>query len=100
VIINNRLEPGSHASIGPEEGSGISAIDIVFYVNGINGNTGNLGDSPKAAIIGTNNTVKANIYAPNGTIWLKNHVDAEGAFIGKDVLVGTKAKVTQNSIFD
>lgn|GEM_PF-710084 len=100
VIINNRLEPGSNAAIGPEEGSGINARDIVFYVNGINGNTRNLDASPKAAIIGTKSTVKANIYAPNGTIWLKNHVDAEGAFIGKDVLVGTTAKVTQNSIFD
>ena len=42
LIINQRLEPGWNAVIGPEPGSGIGAKDILIYVNGINGGTGNL----------------------------------------------------------
>ena len=100
MIINNRLEPGSNSQIGPADGSGITARDIVFYANGINGSTGDLDANPKAAEIGTKNTVKANIYAPNGTIWINSHSDVEGAVIGKDVLVGTEVQIIQNSIFD
>lgn len=99
LIINNRLEPGSNSYIGPEDGSGITAKDIVIYVNGINGSSGSLGSSPKAATVGTKNTVKANIFAPNGTIRLKQGVIAEGAFVGKDVLVGVKVKISYDSAF-
>jgi hypothetical protein len=100
VIIDNRLEPGSWSEIGPEAGSGISARDIVFYVNGINGVDGNLDSIPEAAAVGTHSTVKANIYAPNGTVRLKEHSVVEGAALGKDVQLGTQAKLTLDSIFD
>jgi beta-lactamase superfamily II metal-dependent hydrolase len=99
VIIANRLEPGSHSIIGPQEGSGISARDIVIYVNGINGNTGTLGDWPLAATIGTKSTLKANIYVPNGTARIKAYGVAEGAVIAKDVIMGIKVQFTLDSIF-
>ncbi len=88
LIINNRLGPGQNAIIGPEAGSGISASDIRIFVNGINGNTGNLGATPKAAQIGYENAVQANIYAPNGTLLIKQGSVVEGAFIAKDVKIG------------
>jgi hypothetical protein len=97
VFINNRLGPGQNAVIGPDEGSGISARDIRIYVNGINGSTGNLGATPKAAQIGYDNTLKANIYAPHGTLLIKQGTVAEGAFIGKDVQIGIGAEVTLHS---
>ncbi len=97
LIINNRLEPGKSAVIGPDVGSGISAKDIRIYVNGINGGTGNLGATPKAAQIGYTNTLRANIYAPNGTVLIKQGTVAEGAFIGKDVKIGMNVQVTLNS---
>jgi len=99
VIINSRLGPGLNAYIGPETGSGITAADIRIYVNGINGSTGNLGATPKAAQIGYNNTLQANIYAPNGTLLIKQGTVAEGAFIAKDVQVGLSVQVTLNSGF-
>ncbi len=99
LIINNRLGPGKSAVIGPEVGSGISANDIRIYVNGINGGTGNLGATPKAAQIGETNTLQANIYAPNGTVLIKQGTVAEGAFIGKDVKIGQNVQVTINSGF-
>lgn len=100
LILNNRLEPGKKGFIGPEDGSGISAKDIIIYVNGVNGNTGNLGATPKAATVGLNNVLKANIYAPNGTIKIRENSSAEGSFIGKDVLIGLFVQVTLNSAFE
>jgi hypothetical protein len=96
VIINNRLGPGLNAVIGPDTGSGISAADIRIYVNGINGSTGNLGATPKAAQIGYNNSLQANIYAPNGTLLIKQGTIAEGSFIAKDVQVGLSVQVILN----
>jgi hypothetical protein len=94
IIINNRLDTGEKDFIGPAEGSDIGATDIAIYVNGINGNTGNLGASPKAAKIGKNNILHANIYAPNGTLLVKQNSSATGALIGKDVIVGYNLEVT------
>ncbi|MCP5004063.1 MAG: hypothetical protein GY941_08995, partial [Planctomycetes bacterium] len=99
LIINNRMGPGKSAVIGPEDGSGISAKDIRIYVNGINGSSGNLGATPKAAQIGETNTLQANIYAPNGTLLIKQGTVAEGAFIGRDVKIGQNVQVTLNSSF-
>jgi len=99
LIINNRLRTGKKAVISLEDGSGISAKDIRIYVNGINGSTGNLDARPLAAKIGNNSILNANIYAPNGTLWLKWCTVAEGAFIGKDVRIGHDARVTLNSGF-
>ena len=99
LIINNRLEPGLNAVIGPDAGSGITAADITIYVNGINGSTGNLGATPKAATVGYNNTLNANIYAPNGTVLIKQGTVAIGAFIGKDIQIGLSAEVTEDSGF-
>lgn len=101
VIINNRLETDPHVEFGPEVDTNISAKDIVFYVNGTSENSGRNDVPRKAAVtIGTKNIIKANFYAPNGTIWLRNDVDAEGAFIGKDVLIGPKSTINHNSAFD
>ncbi len=99
VIIANRLESGIKPIIGPAEGSGIDAGDIVFYVNGINGIGGGLYDLPKAVTIGIRHSLKANIYAPNGTLWLKARGFSEGAFIGKDVMIDYYVQVTLNTIF-
>ena len=37
----------------------------------------------------SNCRVKANVFAPNGTIWLRSQVEATGAFIARDVEIGT-----------
>lgn len=100
IIINNRLEPGTNGYIGPDEGSGVSAKDIIIFVNGINGSTGKLGATPKAATIGISNTIEANVYVPNGTIRIRENTIAEGAFFGKDVILGLNTHLTLNSAFD
>jgi ribosomal protein S12 len=97
VRIAEKFETGQGSSIGPETGAAIQARGIVFYVAGINGANGNLGATPKAAKVGLSNTVFANFYVPNGTLWLRQGSVVEGAFIGKDVDVGIGVKVSLNS---
>jgi hypothetical protein len=99
VRVEDKFDTDLKAYIGPQEGSGISAADIIFYIAGINGNNGNLGATPKAAQIGINNTALANFYAPNGTLWIRDDTHATGAFWGKDVIVGIGVELTLESFF-
>jgi hypothetical protein len=100
ILIQNKLDTDQNSYIGPQSGSGIGAADIVFYVAGINGNNGNLGATPKAAQLGLKNTVLANFYVPNGTLWLRQGAVATGAFLGRDVIVGENVQVALESAFD
>ncbi|MCP4153047.1 MAG: hypothetical protein GY757_35270 [bacterium] len=69
----------------------------MIYVNGIDLANGT---HPETVNIGIRHQLKANIYAPNGTIFLKSRGVAEGGFIGKDVLIDFYVQVTRNSIFE
>ncbi|MGH7597018.1 MAG: FlgD immunoglobulin-like domain containing protein [bacterium] len=97
--IESRFNSDVDAGVLPDNGSGLAASDMIFYVNGINGNNGNLHSNPKAVDIGINNLIKANFYAPNGSIWLKLNTNATGAFFAKDVQVGINVQVTLDSYF-
>jgi hypothetical protein len=99
IRIKQRIYPGLKAMIGPTPQSGLSAKDVFIFVGGINGNTGELRALPKAAVIGIENVIKANMYVPNGTLWIREGSVVEGSFIAKDVIVGVKAKVKLNSAF-
>ena len=99
VQIEDKLDTRSQVFVGPSDGSGISASDIIFYVAGINGNSGNLGATPKAAEIGEKNTLFANLYVPNGTLWFRQNTNATGAFLAKDIIVGEDVQLTMNSFF-
>jgi hypothetical protein len=93
IRIAGKFDSGQGSSIGPEDTTLVSADQIMFYVGGINGNTGNLGATPKAAKIGIANRVRASFYVPNGTLWIRQNSEATGQFIGKDVDVGIGVKV-------
>lgn len=99
IRVSEKFATGQNSYIGPESGSLIGASDIVFYVKGINGSSGNLGATPKAAKIGLSNIVQANFYVPNGTLHLKQGTQAEGAFLAKDVDVGISVSVSLNTYF-
>jgi len=47
----------------------------------------------KAAKFGERNKVIANVYVPNGTLWLKEKTVATGSFIGKWVIVGEQVEL-------
>jgi len=99
VRVAERLDSEPNSFIGPDPATGLAASDVVFYVAGINGSTGNLGATPKAAQVGISNTVRANFYVPNGTLWLRQGTVATGAFLGRDVDVGINVRVTLASAF-
>ena len=99
IRIKERLYPSPMAYLGPSSDSTLSAKDVFVYVDGINGKNGTLRSNPKAAVIGVRNTIKANIFVPNGTLWIREGSDVTGSFIGKDVIIGVKAKVKLESAF-
>ena len=49
--------------------------------------------------IGTQSVVQANIYALNGTVWLKSKTQATGSFIGVHVRIGVNVTLTLDSKF-
>jgi len=99
VRIAGKFDTDQGTYTGPQDTTTLSANQIIFYVAGINGSNGNLGATPKAAQIGIANTVNANFYVPNGTLWIRQNSKATGAFIGKDVDVGIGVEIRKQSGF-
>jgi uncharacterized repeat protein (TIGR01451 family) len=92
VRIKNALSATTNAFIGPAASApGLLASQIVFFVEGGNPVGGSAAD--------VSGTVKANIYAPTGTVNLRPNTNATGAFIGKRVIVGDNAEVRLQSVF-
>jgi hypothetical protein len=94
IRIAGRLDIGTDAYIGPASGSTITAHDIFIYVLGVNGNNSNIGANPKAAKFGIRNLLLANVYAPNGTLWIRERSTATGAFFGRWVTIGENVTLT------
>ncbi|MFQ5526066.1 MAG: Ig-like domain-containing protein [Thermoanaerobaculia bacterium] len=105
VRVEEKFDTDKNSTVGPSAGclradvTPCSAADIIFYVAGINGSTGNLGATPKAASVGLANTVNANFYVPNGTLHLRQNTNATGAFLGRDTNVGKGVQVSLDSFF-
>ena len=102
IRILERLHPGSKSFIGISS-QGISnqwgAKDVVIYVAGQNGKKGFLNSVPEAAVIGEGSNIHANIYAPNGTIRIKEGCEVTGSFVAADVAIGQKVSVSLDSYF-
>jgi len=99
VQIAGRLALGTDGILAPSSSATIGAADIVFYVAGINGTTGDLAATPQAAEIGVRCKVIANLYVPNGTLDLKQGASATGAFLARDLAAGPRASFTLASAF-
>ncbi|MFZ5570715.1 MAG: PQQ-binding-like beta-propeller repeat protein [Thermodesulfobacteriota bacterium] len=97
LIIEGGLSQGRKAYIGPAEGSAIGARDIVMVVHGYKGRKGNT--LATAVKIGGQNILKANIFAPDGKIWVQHDSEVEGALIGREILIGVQVQVTLDSGF-
>ncbi len=99
VRVEEKFATSENSFIGPDTGSSINAGDIIFYINGINGTNGNLGASVKAAKVGLNNELQANMYVPNGTLKLRQGTQATGSFLARDIIVGLGVGVSLESAF-
>ncbi len=94
----DKFNLGKTSFVGPDT-SAISAGDIIFHVAGVNGSTGALSAAPESVRIGQSSTIRANFYAPNGTIFMQSSVDATGGFFARDVRVGVGARVNYDNFF-
>lgn len=87
--------------------AGLSASQVVIYVAGHDhsclhdGDSDDDGDDAGRTVvhIGTSNVVQANIYAKNGTVWLRSKTIATGSFIGQHVRIGVDTTLTLASAF-
>ncbi len=101
IRIAENLDTNAKTYLGPKPGvSGLTAKDIRIIVLGQNGRNGNpsaslrAGPNAEPAVkFGERNKVIANVYAPNGTLWLKEKTDATGSFIAKWVVVGEEVEL-------
>lgn len=99
VRVAGRLAAGKGTVIGPEPAAAIGPSDVVFFVAGLDGESGVLLSPPLAAAVGPDCLVAANFYVANGTLRLGQGTDATGAFLARDVLVENRARLTLDSHF-
>ena len=115
LLIRGQLSLDQNSTFGPASGSGIDASDILVYVEGRNGRLGSADDdaegddedddaegrllrkTPRAAKIGVRVSFQGNLYAPKGTIHLRQNSACVGSFIGKDVIVGVRVQLAAQS---
>lgn len=97
--IEGRLEVDKDSTIGPEDGSGITAAEIRIYVAGTNLVAGEPTSDDPAVGVGQSVTVDANIYAPNGTIFFAKNAIVSGALIAKDVWLSRDSTLSVDSGF-
>jgi len=100
VCISNKLRTDNSTIVAPAEEAEITAKDIIFYVEGENGNNGRMNNSPKAVDIGQDNEWFANVYAPNGTIQIGQESNAEGSFISKWIILSQSSTVQYDGAFN
>ena len=91
VRVADSLYISEYCETGPNSDDA-EASDIVFYVEGTDGTN-------MAVNVGIHNAFNANVYAPNGTVWLRQGTVAEGAYIGNNVIVGYYVELELNSAF-
>lgn len=97
VRIEEDLETGKEAYLGPADGSAIDASDIIFYVAGIG--SGDDDDENKVKFE-KKGKIFASVYAPNSKLEIKNEAEVTGAFWALEVKVDKKADLTLDSFFD
>ena len=97
IWIAGRLDSGPNGSLSSDPASALTAKDIHLIVTGQNGDDGSLAATPVAVEFNNNYTITASVYAPNGTLEIKNNGNATGAFIGKWVTIGNNATFALDS---
>ena len=92
VHVVGRVGMGAGSIVGPANGSGLTAGDLVVYVSGTD-------DARPALEIGSNSSVSMNVYAKFGTVAIGPSSVASGALIGRSVDVGSKVVLNLDSVF-
>ncbi len=97
VVVTGRIFLDRNTVVGPAASSGITAASISIQASGINGANGALTTKPSAIDIGIAAHISAILYAPNGSLVFDREVQAQGAFIARDILAGRDGRYAINS---
>jgi hypothetical protein len=111
--IANTVDVSARGYVGPDPApayASLRASDVVLAVAGPDEHgrqheddraLGQSGDdvSPTVVQFGRSSTVRANVYAPSGTVWLKDDSQATGAFVGQRVRVAQRVELRLDSAF-
>jgi Bacterial Ig domain len=100
IVVSGRVDFGSNSVVQPENSSGLTSAAIRIQVDGINGTDGALLSTPPAVHVGQSGKMFANLYATAGSIVLDQSVEGNGAFLGRDILVGRNSHITINSVYN
>lgn len=95
VRVQNQIVTLGDVTVGPSDGDPLKAAKIIFYVGFTSGPT----LLPEAVAFGKGSTIKANVYAPNGTLLINELSTATGAFLARDVEIGKGAQVDLETFF-
>ena len=99
ILVKRRFYAGLKSYVGPDPNSAFGAKDVIIYIDGQNGGSGKPVSLPMASTIGLSARVRANMFTPNGTLWIGAESTVEGAFVANDVVVGMGADVKLESAF-
>ncbi len=99
LIVNSYFRTQAGSMVVPEANSSIEANKILIYINGEDEPNKKGNRLVKTVKLGNHSLIKANVFAPNGSIAIRHDSAAEGAFIGKTVLIGKNVTVSLNSAF-
>jgi len=95
IIVKSRLKIGSQSVIT----STLNDPNAIYvYINGTNGLTGGVGESPKAVEFGLSSNVTANVYAPFGTLEVGSNSTFKGAGIGREISIGSGSSIIGTSV--
>lgn len=94
IVVAGRVATGKNSALMP--GPGVEPFEVKLTVLGVNGNTGKVGATPKAAKFGIGSTVSAVVWVPNGTAWLRQNAQGQGQFLGRWVTVGIGVTVERS----
>jgi hypothetical protein len=97
--IAGRLAILDRGHVVAASGASLRAGDIRIEVSGRNGNTGGLGEIPKAAVFGNDAEFRGLLLVPNGTVQIGQRDSVVGALAGRDVYVDIDAHVLFESGF-
>jgi Bacterial Ig domain len=100
VVVAGRADFAANSVVSPADGSGLTPAAMRIQVDGINGTDGALLSTPPAAHVGQGGKVFATLYATAGSLVLEQNVEGNGAFLGRDILVGRGSHLTLNSTFN
>ena len=100
IVVSGRADFGANAVVSPADGSGLTPVAMRIQVDGINGTTGVLGATPPSVHVGQSSKIFATLYATAGSLILDQSVEGNGAFLGRDILVGHNSKLTVNSAYN